>query len=489
MPKVSKLQTQVFYKGPSSKGKPARYQLRMEWESPYLEYKKNYWKKLEFKKVVEWKAKAGGYVGNFVDTKQPPRIVLKTLSGEKNEEREFAFKHEEFETWLYWIIRSLVKYSKAPPSMEQIKQSPLLEKHKVKAITSRNVSVFDRSHQLFISALKTLEGGHQFLGKWNDEIKGEGGTSFDTKERKKLGKGANAAVFKMNMLLQPIKVGGNRTRESVALKIGDTNKKDITTMIREARMLALLGKHQNIVGIVDTFVSENHFCLFLEKGRCNLTGRKDETFSKYDVLGYAQDILAGVVHMHKCRAFHLDMKPENVIICGSKGKVDIAKIIDFGNTRSATLQKKPERFKGFPGLMEDWTRFGTPGYIGPESWAWGSQNIKSETQLAKRDSFAVGMTIINGLLAPFLNKSELKAKPREPKAKVLKRIQTWKKTFRDKTVEQKLRQNGLLDLAEAAVGLIEENPEFRLTVEEALRQVTQNAEIVKKNGMIEIMKI
>jgi serine/threonine protein kinase len=183
------------------------------------------------------------------------------------------------------------------------------------------------------------------------------------------------------------------------------------------------------------------------------------------------------------------MKPQNVIICGGKGKVDIAKIIDFGNTRSATLQKKPERFKGFPGLMEDWTRFGTPGYIGPESWAWGSQNIKSEAQLAKKDSFAVGMTIINGLLAPFLNMAELKAKPREPKAKVLNRIQTWKKTFRDKTVEQKLRQNGLLDLAEAAVGLIEENPQTRLTVEEALRRVTQNAEIVKKNGMIEIMKI
>jgi serine/threonine protein kinase len=264
-------------------------------------------------------------------------------------------------------------------------------------------------------------------------------------------------------------------------------------MIKEARVLAALGKHPNIVGLVDTAVSENRFCLFLEMGSCDLKHLKEKypALTEHDILGYAMDILAGMTHMHKCRVFHLDMKPENVIICQMKGKV--AKIIDFGLARSATLHNKKERLSA-PG---SWASMGTDCYICPEAWELGGDDLPDDEFLAKRDSFAVGLTLINGLLVPFLNlekKAELVAMKvarsglGEEKETVVDRIKYWKQNLRQETAKQGKKM--LLDLAEAACGLIDEYYRTRLTVEDALRLVKKNAEFVKtKKGMFEITKI
>lgn len=189
--------------------------------------------------------------------------------------------------------------------------------------------------------------------------------------------------------------------------------------------------------------------------------------------------------MHKYRVYHLDMKPENVIICQGKGNDDIAKIIDFGLSRSATLQAKSQRFEA-PG---HWASQGTTGYINPEAWDWAGNDVTREIDLAKRDSFAVGMTIINGLLGPFLGENEVTANFREPPQDVLNRINTWKDRLRKKINRDRLQDEGLSDLADAAIGLIEENPDTRLTVQDALRLIWKNADIVKKKGIFEIVKI
>ena len=61
----------------------------------------------------------------------------------------------------------------------------------------------------------------------------------------------------------------------MAVKLGGTDivtKKDtITDLVKEARVLALLGKHPNIVGLVDTALAENRLCLFMEMGKGDLT--------------------------------------------------------------------------------------------------------------------------------------------------------------------------------------------------------------------------
>ena len=133
--------------------------------------------------------------------------------------------------------------------------------------------------------------------------------------------------------------------------------------------------------------------------------------------------------------------------------------------------------------------YGTNGYISPEAWDWADNDITSEIDLAKRDSFAVGMTIINGLLGPYLEMDEVKVNFGEQQQHVLSRINTWKDRLRKKINRDRLQDEGLSDLADAAIGLIEENPDTRLTVQDALRLIWKNADIVKKKGMFEITKI
>jgi len=506
MPKVSKLETQVFYKGPSSRGKFGKYSLHMTWDSQYLQYKKNLWKKLDFRKVVSWEAKAGGYTGTFMDTRRPPCIVLRTSQKNTTEEREFAFRHEEFENWLYWIIRAILKYSKAAIPDEQI--SGLSSKHKAKVVTRRDLKAFDKSHNVFVSTLVRLnaqrEGTDQtgrldkkkeFAKKFQSKprmksklptyvdegpsIYGrtEAGTTY-SKTGKKIGKGgSDTVIFEVQKLLEPIlerKAGGGighklvRPAEPMVVKVPKFHEFDdfpYRDLIREARILAALGRHRNIVGLIDAHLhSARRLFLFLEKGYVDLGAYRPEKKKNMRPLRpplirkYTAGILAGIDHMHQRRIYHLDMKPENVIIC----KADTPKIIDFGLSKTRILDSKKEMFD------EEWGAYGTKGYMPPESWTAGA--VSKESDLIKRDSYAVGMTIFEALLAPYCNWKELKIKSAvlEGPKLIGKRIKHWQELARNEANRKKLSRAGLLIVADAALGLIEEDPEIRLTVGQAL---------------------
>lgn len=464
MPKVRSLKTKADYRSPSTKGKYQVTDLQIDWEGPVLHHKEGlFWKKLAFKDVDQWQLafEPGGTPDKFGRLKILHIIKLREVTHGKAELREFAIPPDVFETWLYWIIRSLIKHSKISLSKEEIKQSPLLAKHKDKTKLFQNLSVFDRTHQIFINTLNILRfpDKHEKLPSTFDT--GEGGAKFG-RIVKKIGKGgSDTLIFEIMQKLEPIKAGEEASEDPVAVKVAGTDivtKKDsIADLIKEARVLALLGKHPNIVRLVDTALAENRLCLFMEMGIGDLTHLDKDSLTKELVLTYARGILAGIAHMHKCRVFHLDMKPQNVIIC----KGGFAKIIDFGLCRGIILQTKTERFE-VPG---HWASFGTNGYISPESWDWGTSDIANEIDLAKRDSYAVGMTIINGLLGPYLEMDEVKVNFGEQQHHVLNRIKVWKDRLRDKSVTEDLRKEGLLDLAEAVIGLIEEDPQQRLTVE------------------------
>lgn len=466
MPKVRSLKTKADYRSPSTKGKYQATDLQIDWEGPVLHHKEGiFWKKLAFKDIDKWQvhAEPGGKPDKFGRLKILHIIKLREVTHGKAELREFAIHPDVFETWLYWIIRSLIKHAEISLSKEEIKESPLLAKHKFKTSLLNRVSVFDRTHQMFVNALNVL----QFPGKYgklpSDYHTGDGGVKFGNIVRK-IGKGgSDTLIFEIMQKLESIKFGEKASEEPVAVKVAGT---DITTkkevmieLIKEARVLALLGRHQNIVGLVDTALAENRFCLFMEMGTGDLTHLDKDTLTGHLVLAYARGILAGIAHMHKCRIYHLDMKPQNVII--TKG--GFAKIIDFGLTRGIILQTKTKRFES-PG---DWASFGTNGYISPESWNWGNSDITSEIDLAKRDSYAVGMTIINGLLGPYMEMDEVKVVFGEQQRHVLNRIKTWKERLGDEKAMENLRKEGLLDLAEAVIGLIEEDPQQRWTVERA----------------------
>jgi len=505
MPKKSSLTTKAEYRGPNTKGKYQDTDLQIDWEGPVLHHKEGIiWKKLAFKDVVGFHvgAEPGGKPDKFGRLKILHIIKLHEMTHGKKELREFAIHPDVFETWLYWIIRSLVKHSELFLSKELIKQTPLSDKHKLKMKPVIDLSVFDRSHQVFIDALNTVQDPEQAKKLPSSPLeRGEGGTDFGKLGRLLGSGGSGTQILEIMKVLKPIVSDGEEQRreEPVVVKLyrfswdQDRLRQDLPELIKEARVLALLGKHPNIVRLIDVSLAVNGLCLFMEMGKGNLR----DQIRKYkesqgvpprsrDVLDYAQDILGGIAHMHKYRVYHLDMKPENVIICQGKGDDDIAKIIDFGLSRSATLQTKSKLFES-PGR---WADQGTDGYINPEAWDWGFDDVKKEIDLAKRDSFAVGMTIINGLLAPFLGEDELKPQGFDKKQQVLNCIQAWKDRLGNKKLNrERLRDGGLSDLADAACGLIEENPDTRLTVQDALLRIQKNLDIVKKKGIFEIMKI
>jgi serine/threonine protein kinase len=503
MPKVSSLKTKADYRGPASKGKFNTTDVQIDWEGTVLHHKEGIFpKKLAFKDVVGFHvgAEPGGKPDKFGRLKILHIIKLHEMTHGKKELREFAFHPDIFENWLYWIIRSLVKHSELFLSKELIKQTPLSDKHKLKMKGVVNLSVFDRSHQIFLDALNTVQNPDKVNKLPSSPLsRGEGGTSFG-KLGKKLGSGGSGtSIYPIMKLLKPIIVNEEEQRreEPVVVKFFGfdvnnlANQETVAELVKEARVLALLGKHPNIVGLVDASLAEKGMCLFMEMGKGNLRDQIQKSLSiqgelsSRDVLGFAQDILGGIAHMHKYRVYHLDMKPENVIICGGEGKSDIGKIIDFGLSRSATLQAKSQRFEA-PG---HWAVQGTNGYINPEAWEWAGNDVTREIDLAKRDSFAVGMTIINGLLGPFLGENEVTVNFGEQRQHVLSRINTWKDRLRKKINRDRLQDEGLSDLADAAIGLIEENPDARLSVQDALRLIWKNADIVKKKGMFEIKKI
>jgi len=504
MPKVRSLKAKADYRSPTTKGKYQATDLQIDWEGPVLHHKDGlFWKKLAFKDVVGFHvgAEPGGKPDKFGRLKILHIIKLHEVTHGKKELREFAIPPDVFENWLYWIIRSLVKHSELFLSKELIKQTPLSDKHKLKMKGVVDLSVFDRSHQIFLDALNTVQNPEKAKNLPSSPLsRGEGGTSFG-KLGKKLGSGGSGTrIYPIMKLLKPIIVDGKEQRreEPVVVKFFsfdvnnlEASQETAAELVKEARVLSLLGKHPNIVALVDASLAEKGICLFMEMGKGNLKDQIQKTLlsqgalSIRDILGFAQDILGGIAHMHKYRVYHLDMKPENVIICPGKGDDDIAKIIDFGLSRSATLQAKSQRFEA-PG---HWAVQGTNGYINPEAWEWAGNDITREICLAKRDSFAVGMTIINGLLGPFLGMDEVKVNFGEQKQHVLSRINTWKDRLRKKINRDRLQDEGLSDLAEAAIGLIEENPDARLAVQDALRLIWKNADIVKKKGIFEIVKI
>jgi serine/threonine protein kinase len=486
MPKIgTKLEAKILYKGPSSNGKVSTYDLYLEWDSKYLYYKKNIKKKLDFTKVVKWDAKPGKLIQRIAkrkkkediiwenkkiwDGKYPPRIVLWTKRGNKTEEREFAFDPNDFETCLYWVIRSVFKYSSCPLSGEAL--SLLKVKNVKKLNTFSKLNAFDKTHELFISLLKRW---HEVPDTPSDAVRTtKGGMNFSDVKKQIGSGGSNTVIVQMNKLLadkkEPVKT------EAMAVKLASIDKDcvdenrsgtalgELKSIIRETRILAAIGRHPNIVGLLDAHaLSKTRILLFMEMGHGTLNdyipGKKKDPptpLTPKQIKEYAIGVLSGISHMHESRIYHLDMKPENVIICEG----DVPKIIDFGLSKAKILDSKKEMLDG------EWDKIGTPGYMPPESWE--KKPYATDTNLAERDAYAVGLIILESLLAPHYKWKVVQSKL-ENRSIAIKKIKNWENKIQDKSNMKKLQRDGLDILAIVALNLINENPEYRFKIKGAL---------------------
>ncbi len=500
MPKTDVKKCEIAYRGPSSRGVFRKYNLWMKWEGQTLSYKKNRWVKLDFRKLVSWKV-AGAtevYSGHGpIAIEEMPKIILKTAGRRGTETREFAFLPKAFEPWLYWIIRAILLHSQAPvPPLESFSQ--LTAKHKTKIGTRARMKVFDQSHEVFIGVVQHLaEHGKTIKNTYKKksfqtafEIEGpevysktRSGMRYKRPGRM-IGDGGSATkIFTVEKLLKPIlqknKTSGYkivRQTEPMAAKTAcspyfgekdDMNLTPLEELIKEAQIMAALGEHPNIVSIIDAHVLTTEKAtfrvfLFMELGDHTLDEyQKKSTEHKLTaklVRKFIVGILAGISHMHKLRIYHMDMKDEQVIIC----KDNVPKIIDFGMSTGKPLYRN--KLAMFNDLLD--APFGSMGYTAPE-WCVGTKMNKIK-QLVQRDTYAVGMTILRSILAPYLG-----WKVPTPPVMItgpgeMKYRDAWEKILLKKDVEAKLKRESLFEAAMMALVMINKNPDDRVTVTDAL---------------------
>ncbi len=204
---LTRLESRILYLGPSSRGRIGKYLLRMTYGNEYLEYKKNRWKKLFFRNVVSWEA----YPGN------PPRIVLTSRVRNTTEDREFYIS-EDFDKWLYIIIRGVMENSKAKVPKKYLLQ--LSPNRRQKILASRSLRKFDHSHEVFIKVSESLKealdlqeelgpvpepvGFHPKLVSGDGAGRTRGGVAYGQTGRSIGSGGSDTVIYKLNRLLQPI---------------------------------------------------------------------------------------------------------------------------------------------------------------------------------------------------------------------------------------------------------------------------------------------
>jgi len=189
----------------------------------------------------------------------------------------------------------------------------------------------------------------------------------------------------------------------------------------------------------------------------------------------------------------LDGFIDKYVICKTD-RGNAAKIIDFGLCRSATLQNRKKRLE----CAGSWL-VGTNGCMPPESWLDNGlpnqKDLDLDEQLAWRDSFAVGMTLVNGLLIPFLNKQDDPEVQRimhisfgEDRDKVVERIHFLRKNLLPWVEKTKTKE--LYNLADLACAMLHKNPERRPFMEDALKWAKTGPDFRRlKNGTYELLEI
>ncbi|MEX1025713.1 MAG: serine/threonine-protein kinase [Planctomycetota bacterium] len=154
----------------------------------------------------------------------------------------------------------------------------------------------------------------------------------------------------------------------VALKMPHAEHVDAETLTlfrREVRLVAKLD-HPNILPIKTAGMIDGRFVIVTALAEENLAERMTRRIARKTVLGYIDQLLAGLAHAHRRKTAHLDVKPENVLVFPDNR----LRLADFGLARvmERTLQASGS---------------GTIGYLAPEQ-AMGKPALRS-------DVFAAGL--------------------------------------------------------------------------------------------------
>lgn len=150
--------------------------------------------------------------------------------------------------------------------------------------------------------------------------------------------------------------------------------------LEEARALAKF-HHRNIVQVLSIFEDNNTAYLVLEflKGKTLMQILEErKAIPEQEAIEYAKQICEALITVHHADMLHLDIKPENIILCDD-GRVVL---IDFG------LNKKRENSNdSATRQLTNTTRLGSETYAPPE------QHLSNLPMDTATDIYALGATL------------------------------------------------------------------------------------------------
>lgn len=159
-------------------------------------------------------------------------------------------------------------------------------------------------------------------------------------------------------------------QKEVAVKILSQKMADNADLVarfeREAAALRSF-RHENIVAIIDSGVSEHmhYLCMEFIEGTTLRKILRNDSLNPTQAINYTQAILAGLAAAHKRGVIHRDLKPENVLVqtvnsAPNKVQVRIV-LVDFGLAGIIN-----EQFDPHPNLTQSRMSMGTINYMAPE---------------------------------------------------------------------------------------------------------------------------
>jgi serine/threonine protein kinase len=377
-----------------------------------------------------------------------------------------------FSTWVYWLLVSLITHSEAEikdATLKDLGKGPgaIKETHRRKIRARRDIFAFDKRHQDFSkSRLNGFEDLPDRRMGADGRILGDSGTKYRSGRR--FGKGGESQVFHgsydvKQLICETLGLDPessmtywNPVEQPIVIKRPLPNR-DIE-LVKEIRIHAALGEHKNIIRLIDVAAGPEGVYVILEKGRETLNEYTErENLSPEKCLKIALGVLHGVYHMHNRGIYHRDIKFENILVDDE----NIPKLIDFGGATEPSFSSLAD-FKIH--------KIGTAGYLPPETKV-PLPNKKREVaeRYEKKDSFAVGLTLLECLIGPkvtrgfkiITERAEETAGTYFFRKPVETKVSYWSEKVRA------IRNRTLKDIGETSLKLCDLNYESRWTVKQA----------------------
>ena len=199
---------------------------------------------------------------------------------------------------------------------------------------------------------------------------------------RRIAEGGMGAVYEAEQLV---------TGRAVALKFISNTKvaslgfgQSAEGVLQEVRAMGALS-HRNIIQVIDVIVYRDAPVIVMEyfPGATLLDWCREQRPSRMEIARLMASVCDAVAHAHERGVVHYDLKPQNILVSGRKGELEL-KVIDFG-----IAKLKHESSDSFQGIAA-----GTLAYMAPELTVArdGSAGISPEVAPAS-DIYSIGVIL------------------------------------------------------------------------------------------------